>query len=386
MSREDFEEELFHYHRGRALKLPQTAAERLFPSAYGGRSGLTPELKARGLVKNTAEALVKVDKASTGIKGSDHLQQAASYLSRNGRLELEDEAGAMLNKAEVDALMEQWSRQTQLSKEDDPKRPAEFRRFILSSPRGTNPQALQAAVRELAQEVFARQGYSYVMVLHEHNSEHPEEPDHPHVHILVKAVNERDHRLNIRKQDLRYLRERFAVLAREHGIELNATTRASRSQPHKAKTQARFHSEKRRDFSHPYAKERKEELVEAMVHHTSLPEHEAKRQATVTRSKVRDNLRAYAEELRAQGQTELAQGLEQRASAMSAEFRTSQEEILQRAQAELEAQLKAEKVRQQREAIRRRKAQEMHSQTQAQKWAIHRKKQRQRELEQDPEL
>ena len=53
------------------------------------------------------------------------------------------------------------------------------------------------------------------MAMHENNLDHPDEPDHPHIHILVKAINVKGKRLNIRKQDLRYLRERFAVLAKK---------------------------------------------------------------------------------------------------------------------------------------------------------------------------
>lgn len=58
----------------------------------------------------------------------------------------------------------------------------------------------------------------------------PNEPDHPHVHVLIKSVSATGKRLNLRKEDLRYLRERFAVLAKQHGIELNATSRAQRGQ------------------------------------------------------------------------------------------------------------------------------------------------------------
>lgn len=56
----------------------------------------------------------------------------------------------------------------------------------------------------------------------------PNEPDHPHVHLLIKAINSKGKRLNLRKEDLRYLRERFAVIAKKYGIDMNATTRAQR--------------------------------------------------------------------------------------------------------------------------------------------------------------
>ena len=55
---------------------------------------------------------------------------------------------------------------------------------------------------------------------------------------------------------------------KKHGIELNATTRASR-----AKTQEQYHSEERGDFSHKYAQEREDELVKAMTGKEPLKEH-----------------------------------------------------------------------------------------------------------------
>ena len=57
------------------------------------------------------------------------------------------------------------------------------------------------------------------MTLHCRDERHPKEPPHPHVHFLVRATNNLGRRLNLRKADLRYMRERFAVIAKEYGIE-----------------------------------------------------------------------------------------------------------------------------------------------------------------------
>ena len=247
-----YDKELFRYHRGRAVKLPAiSAGERLFPKVYGGSSGLSPEKKAVGLVRNTVEAVVKVDKASSGIKGAEHLHEAANYLSRNGKIVLEDEDGELLSKFDLDNRMTEWATVMKMPNKDDKSRSADARRFIFSAPKGTDPEALKSTIRELTKEVFGKNGYSYVFGMHENNLDNPDEPDHPHIHVIVKALNSRSKRLNVRKQDLQYLRERFAVIAKKYGIELNATTRASRAQTKKAKTQEQLHSEKRGDFSHP---------------------------------------------------------------------------------------------------------------------------------------
>ena len=253
-----YDKELFRYHKERAVKLPSiSAGERLFPKVYNGSSGLSPEKKAVGLVRNTAEAVVKVDKASTGIKGTTHLHEAANYLSRNGHIVLEDDEGDLLSKFQLDEMMDNWAFDMNMPQKDDRSRSADARRFIFSAPKGTDPESLKSTVRELTKEVFAKNGYSYVFGMHENNLDNPDEPDHPHIHVIVKAINEKGRRLNVRKRDLQYLRERFAVIAKKYGIELNATTRASRAQTKKAKTQEQLHSEKRGDYSHPKTKERK---------------------------------------------------------------------------------------------------------------------------------
>ncbi len=363
-----YQGELFRYHKGYAIKLPNNAGQRLFPETYGGSSGLSAEKKAEGLVKNIKEAVVKVDKAKSGIKGEHHLHEAANYISRNGDVEIEDEDGEILSKSALNERMDEWAEDMAMPDKDDETRSADARRFIFSAPKGTDPKALKETIRELAQEVFKKNGYSYVMAMHENNLDHPDEPDHPHIHILVKAINVKGKRLNIRKQDLRYLRERFAVLAKKHGIELNATTRASRAQEKKAKTQEQYHSEERGDFSHKYAQEREDELVKAMTGKEPLKEHEAKKKANRTRSKVKENIKAYADELRKQGKNDLADALEKKANGYSDKIKTSQEEILEKAKKAANEQI--------RERIRKRKSQE--KQSQAQKWAIHKKKQQQK--------
>lgn len=56
---------------------------------------------------------------------------------------------------------------------------------------------------------------------------HTDEPQ-PHVHMVVKAVNERGVRLNIRKATHREWRREFAKHLRSHEVEGNATERAVR--------------------------------------------------------------------------------------------------------------------------------------------------------------
>lgn len=92
--------------------------------------------------------------------------------------------------------------------------------LMFSMPKGTPADKLLAAVRHFAQETFALQ-HRYAMVLHT-------DQDHPHVHLVLKAVGERGTRLNIRKETLRQWRRDFAEALRAQGVAANATERAVR--------------------------------------------------------------------------------------------------------------------------------------------------------------
>jgi hypothetical protein len=91
---------------------------------------------------------------------------------------------------------------------------------MFSMPKGTPPDKLLAAVRHFAQETFALQ-HRYAMVLHT-------DQDHPHVHLVLRAVSEQGTRLNIRKETLRQWRRDFAEALRAQGVAANATERAVR--------------------------------------------------------------------------------------------------------------------------------------------------------------
>ena len=91
-------EDLLKWHRGRSSPRIQNKQSSgkfcsttssfsfgnlLFPTAsYGGykTSTLSPRDKATGIVRNFPEAMVKVDKASKGIKSVSHLMTAAYYI------------------------------------------------------------------------------------------------------------------------------------------------------------------------------------------------------------------------------------------------------------------------------------------------------------------
>lgn len=150
------------------------------------------------------------------------------YIDRRGGLELETDEGERLQlKGAERALLEDWGLALQ-EREDRaiysglPGRKAAklVHNVMFSMPKGTPPLKLLAAVRHFAQETFALQ-HRYAMVLHT-------DQDHPHVHLVLKAVSEQGTRLNIRKDTLRQWRRDFAEALRAQGVAANATERAVR--------------------------------------------------------------------------------------------------------------------------------------------------------------
>jgi hypothetical protein len=170
------------------------------------------------VVRRAPQVMVKVTGGGRGMKAiAAHFR----YISKNGRLEIEDQRGeTMRGKDTLYDLAEEWRFGGSLIPDDaEPGHRREAFNIMLSMPRGTDPMAVQRAAREFAQAELA--DHKYVMVLHDHQA-------NPHVHISVRAESRYGKRLNPRKADLHRWRETFAEKLRAHGIEAEATRQATR--------------------------------------------------------------------------------------------------------------------------------------------------------------
>jgi hypothetical protein len=167
------------------------------------------------VVRRAPQVMVKVTGGGRGMKAiAAHLR----YISKNGRLEIEDERGQTMRGKEVlRELADDWRYGGSLI-EDISKRREAFN-IMLSMPRGTDPSSVLWAAREFARSELA--DHKYVMVLHDHQA-------NPHVHISVRAESRHGRRLNPRKKDLHRWRETFAAKLRERGIEAEATRQPTR--------------------------------------------------------------------------------------------------------------------------------------------------------------
>ena len=191
------------------------AQPRLSGLAARQRAAAIRERIEATVVHRAPQVMVKVTGGGRGMKAiTAHLR----YISRAGRLEMEDERGqTMRGKDALHELADDWRYGGSLIDDISPRR--EAFNIMLSMPRGTDPLTVQWAAREFAKAELA--DHKLVMVLHDHQA-------NPHVHISVRAESKHGWRLNPRKTDLHRWRETFAEKLRERGVEAEATRQATR--------------------------------------------------------------------------------------------------------------------------------------------------------------
>ncbi|MDO9032834.1 MAG: conjugal transfer protein TraS, partial [Hydrogenophaga sp.] len=167
------------------------------------------------VVRRAPQVMVKV---TGGGRGMQAIAAHFRYISKNGRLDLEDERGeTMRGRDAVHALSDDW--RFGGSRIEDVGHRREAFNIMLSMPPGTDPLIVQRAAPEFAKTELA--DHKYVMVLHDHQA-------NPHVHVSVRAESQYGRRLNPRKADLQRWRETFAEKLRGYGVEAEATRQATR--------------------------------------------------------------------------------------------------------------------------------------------------------------
>jgi len=196
----------------------------------GGRLR-TPEARAQfvrqklqQMVRRAPQVMVKVAKTPKGMRG---ISNNLSYISRDGKLDIEDQDGQVIQGKEAVAdLKAEWQDGGVPIPQQSTKRDAFH--LILSMPARTDPLAVHRAARALAAREFS--SYQYAMVLHTFETDPDPNPSrHPHVHLTVKTAGLDGIRLNPRKSDIQRWREGFAEALREQGIDATTTSRLHRT-------------------------------------------------------------------------------------------------------------------------------------------------------------
>ena len=184
--------------------------------------------KLARVAKKAPEVIVKV---SGSGKNRAHSLAHLTYITRNGKLEAENERGEkIVGKEAVMEVFKEWGFQTP---GDSERKRAQTVNIVLSMPEGTRAQGVLDASRDFAAETFGA-NHQYLLALHTDTKQ-------PHVHVAVKAQGFDMTWLKRSKADLQEWRETFAEKLRERGIEAEATPRRARGVIQKAKTQAMRH-------------------------------------------------------------------------------------------------------------------------------------------------
>jgi transposase-like protein len=269
-----------------------------------GRGGRPPTAAQRQhvalTVRRAPEVMVKVSGGARTLAG---VERHVAYIGRDGELGLEDDLGTRLDgKGFERGLIEDWNldilalkRQTEHSIRGTRKPPKLVHNIIFSMPPGTSPKGVLRAVHKLAQNEWQFK-HRYAMTLHT-------DDDHPHVHVVVKAVSETGERLNIKKATLRDWRRQFAANLRELGIEANATERAVRGETRTRKSDRIFRADQRNASTHMY--ERQQRVVRELSREV-LAADDGDARLNATRREVVDGWHRVADRLAAGGDRELA--------------------------------------------------------------------------------
>jgi hypothetical protein len=175
--------------------------------------------KVRTTLRRSPQVMVKV---TGGGRGMGAIAAHLRYISKGGRLQMEDDRGVTREGREAVAeVAEQWRYAGSLIPQHSERR--EAFNIVLSMPLGTDPQFVLRAARDFAKAELA--DHRYVMVLHEHQA-------NPHVHLSVRAESRHGKRLNPRKADLHRWRETFAEKLRGWGVRADATRQITRGELH----------------------------------------------------------------------------------------------------------------------------------------------------------
>ena len=215
------DEFLLGHERRIRKKSTSGGANRKRSSNYAGHASPKPNSGLTNLIaaaNKKPEVMVKVPTRksikSGGVKGvANHID----YISRNGKLTLENNHGLTISGKDVKNIAKDWQRAGMIHNQE--KRQA--LNVVLSMPPNTDPEKVKSAARQFAGDVF--KDHEYVFVLHT-------DERHPHVHIAVTMQNSLGQRLNPRKNDLYKWRVIFAEKMREEGVDCAATKRVHRGQ------------------------------------------------------------------------------------------------------------------------------------------------------------
>lgn len=297
--------------------------------------------KMHRVTERATEAMVKI----TGkVRDKAHLLAHFNYISRNSKIELENERGEIIStKERLREEHQDWSNEFGKPRANE----RHTVNIVLSMPTGTDAQAVRRAARDFAKEKFGETN-QYVMAL-QHPGNDPKSKQ-PHVHLTVKTRGYDGTRLDPKKADLQDWRETFAEKMREQGYNVEATPRRSRGVVEKGerfKVRAIHDDEKRPNRG----RVRASKLQEAADDLAGKPvsQNPYRKQIVETQNEIRQGWLAGAAELEKSGDAEdraLAAKVRQFVASMPKQLQDERTRL----KAELLAEIEARRRQQSKEA------------------------------------
>ena len=203
-----------HGRKGQSGRLIGTGGYRR-PGMSGRMAALERSLR---IAQRRPQAVLKVTRyGHGGYKIIDH----AHYIRRHGKLELEDEAGNVIDDpASIRRRVRQWTERAGAGMDEPGEITKRKRRvtahFVLDAGAAAKPEALTKATRQFLSERFGKDGHEYWFVRHDDTKQ-------PHIHVVLNLQNGAGRRLHTSVGEVQSWREQFAEIARQHGIEVDAS-------------------------------------------------------------------------------------------------------------------------------------------------------------------
>lgn len=238
----------FVYRRGQN----ESAGDGAKPGSQTAKDWSAIKDQLRRTVRRVPEVVITVrgsrNKGASDGAAVESVLRYMLYISRHGRLQTIDQAGERIEG--TDAIREKhvsWDLDMQRMRSSRGEALHPSFNIIFSMPARTDPNKLLQSVQAFARDHYAR--HEYVMALHTPETEpgrkKDKSPEHPHVHLILRAEDQDGQRIYIRKGTLRAWREAFAAQLRAHGIEANASSRAERGISFKKMSNAEWHISRR---------------------------------------------------------------------------------------------------------------------------------------------
>lgn len=214
--RRDDDELLRHQPDGRKAK----AGRLVGPGSryrHPGGGGGAPLARYLRIAQRRPQAILKITRYG---HGGNKIMGHAHYVQRHGRLELEDENGEKIEPRELRERVRLWVEQAGVRMQEPGDEKQRKRRvtahFILDAGAEAKPEDLSKAARQFLAERFGKDGHEYLFVRHDDTKQ-------PHVHVILNLTNAHGRRLHTSVAEVQGWREQFAEIARQNGIEVDAS-------------------------------------------------------------------------------------------------------------------------------------------------------------------